>query len=325
MALAKLDDMLLKRLLPVGLAALAVITLAARGERPAALGWPGIQDQQVPIFRSSADIVPLYVTVTDRNDRLVANLTQADFEVYDDEVQQEIVVFRNDVQPISVVVMLDTSASMTPQIGLLKAGAEQFLIRMLPGDQGRVGAFNDKIQLSEAFTGDRDTLIAELEELDFGNPTRLYDAVAVSLDALKGLEGRRVVLVFTDGDDTSSVVSSNDILDRAIGEEAMIYAIGLRAEYFNGARMVRSRPDRNLRKYAQETGGGYFELRDSDELGATFTRVAQELHSQYVIGFTRASLDGELHELEVRVGKQGMTARARRSYIADADQLSGTP
>ena len=314
MALVKLDDMLLTRLLPVGLVALAVVALGAQA-----------QDQQVPIFRSGADIVPLYVTVTDPNDRLVANLTQADFEVYDNEVQQEIIVFRNDVQPISVVVMLDTSLSMAPQIGLLKAGAEQFLIRLLPGDQGRVGAFNDKIELSEVFTGDRDDLIDELDNLDFGNPTRLYDAVAVSLDALKGLEGRRVVLVFTDGDDNSSVVSSDDILDRAIGAGVMIYAIGLRAEFFNGARMVRSRPDRNLRKYAQETGGGYFELRDSDELGTTFTRVAQELHSQYVIGFAPAELDGELHDLEVRVKQGSMTARARRSYVADPDQLSGTP
>ena len=314
MALAKLDDMLLTRLLPVGLITLAVVSLAALD-----------QDQQVPIFRSGADIVPLYVTVTDQNDRLVANLTQDDFEVYDDEVQQEIIVFRNDVQPISVVVMLDTSLSMAPQIGLLKAGAEQFLMRLLPGDQGRVGAFNDKVQLSEVFTGDRDDLIEELDDLDFGNPTRLYDAVAVSLDALKGLEGRRVVLVFTDGDDNSSVVSSDDILDRAIGAGVMIYAIGLRAEFFNGARMVRSQPDRNLRKYAQETGGGYFELRGTDELGATFTRVAQELHSQYVIGFAPAELDGELHDLEVRVKQGSMTARARRSYVADPDQLSGTP
>ena len=314
MALAKLDDMLLTRLMPVGLVALALVSIGALD-----------QAQQVPIFRSGADIVPLYVTVTDPNDRLVANLTQDDFEVYDNEVQQEIIVFRNDVQPISVVVMLDTSLSMAPQIGLLKAGAEQFLIRLLPGDQARVGAFNDKIQLSEPFTGDRDDLIDELDDLDFGNPTRLYDAVAVSLDALKGLEGRRVVLVFTDGDDNSSVVSSDDILDRAVGAGVMIYAIGLRAEFFNGARMVRSRPDRNLRKYAQETGGGYFELRSTDELGATFTRVAQELHSQYVIGFAPAELDGELHDLEVRVKQGSMTARARRSYVADPDQLAGTP
>ena len=281
--------------------------------------------QQVPLFRSGANIVPLYVTVTDGNNRLVANLVKEDFEVYDNEVQQEIVVFRNDVQPISVVVMLDTSASMTGKLKLLMAGAEQFFIRMLPGDQGRVGAFNDKVELTSEFTDDRDRLIAELDTLDFGNPTRLYDAIATSLDALQGIQGRRVILVFTDGDDTSSAAKSDEVLDRAVVEEVMVYAIGLRAEYFNGRRMVRSRPDRNLRKYAQETGGGYFELRSDDDLGSTFTRVAQELHSQYVIGFTPTELDGEPHGLEVRLRRAGMTARARQSYIASAETLSGTP
>ena len=82
---------------------------------------------------------------------------------------------------------------------------------------------------------------------------------------------------------------------------------------------------RQLRKHAQETGGGYFELRSDDDLGSTFTRVAQELHSQYVIGFTPAELDGRPHMLEVRLKRPGMTARARRSYIASAENLSGTP
>ncbi|MDP7294418.1 MAG: VWA domain-containing protein, partial [Vicinamibacterales bacterium] len=274
-------------LLAAGMAALAGLALSAISVTKA--------QQQVPMFSSGTNIVPLYVTVTDGNDRLVANLRQEDFAIFDDEVPQEIVVFRNDVQPISVVVMLDTSASMTAKLNLLMAGAEQFLIRLLPGDQGRVGAFNDKIELSPEFTGDRDRLVAELGELDFGNPTRLYDAIDASLDALAGIEGRRVVLVFTDGDDTGSDADDDDVLDRAIAEEVMIYAIGLRAEFFNGARMVTSRPDRGLRKFAQETGGGYFELSRDDELGSTFTRVAQELHSQYVIGFTPAALDGELH------------------------------
>ncbi|HJO37945.1 MAG: VWA domain-containing protein [Vicinamibacterales bacterium] len=304
-------------LLAAGMAALAGLALSAISVTKA--------QQQVPMFSSGTNIVPLYVTVTDGNDRLVANLRQEDFAIFDDEVPQEIVVFRNDVQPISVVVMLDTSASMTAKLNLLMAGAEQFLIRLLPGDQGRVGAFNDKIELSPEFTGDRDRLVAELGELDFGNPTRLYDAIDASLDALAGIEGRRVVLVFTDGDDTGSDADDDDVLDRAIAEEVMIYAIGLRAEFFNGARMVTSRPDRGLRKFAQETGGGYFELSRDDELGSTFTRVAQELHSQYVIGFTPAALDGELHALDVQLGRPGMTARARRSYIADAESLSGSP
>jgi Ca-activated chloride channel family protein len=280
--------------------------------------------QQAPMFRSGTEVVDLYVTVTDENGRLVPNLVQNDFAVFDDRQPQELILFENDVQPITVVVMLDTSASMTPSLELLKAGAEQFLIRMLPDDRGRVGAFNDKIEMApETFVGDRDTLIDALGYLDFGNPTRLYDAIATSVDALKGLDGRRVVLVFTDGDDTSSDIGWKDVLEEAVIEEVMIYAIGLESNYFNGVRQVRSRPDRNLKKFAEETGGGYFELKETDELGPTFTRVAQELHSQYVLGFAPTTRDGELHDLEVRLRGERLTARARRSYVAPGSTSGG--
>lgn len=280
--------------------------------------------QQTPLFRSGTELVPLYVTVTDATRRLVPDLTRDDFEVYDNDRSQSIALFQNEVQPITVVVMLDTSASMAPSIDLLRHAAEQFLMRLLPHDYGRVGAFNDKIQFSPEFTSDRDSLVRELEDLDFGNPTRLYDAVAASLDVLRGVEERRVVLVFTDGDDTASSVSLGKVLDRARVEEVMIYAIGLESNYFNGAKQVRSSPDRGLRKLAEETGGGYFELKRTDELSSTFTRVAQELHSQYVLGFAPAVLDGKIHRLEVRVKKAGMTARARKSYVAAADRSGST-
>ena len=301
-----------------GMVGIKVATIALAG---LALGTAGLtSQQQVPTFRAGTAIVDLYVTVTDRNNRLVPDLTLEDFEIRDNEEVQEIAVFQNEILPFTVVVMLDTSASMTPSIDLLKAGAEQFLIRMLPADHGKVGAFNDKIEVfPHEFTPDRDQLIASLDELDYGNPTHLYDAIAVSLDELRGIDGRRVVLVFTDGQDTGSDMGSGDVLDRARAEEVMIYAIGLEADYFNGVRRVRSKPDRNLRKFAEETGGGYFELTRTDELGSTFTRVAQELHSQYVIGFIPAVRDGKLHELDVRIKSGGMTARARRSYVAPSD------
>jgi Ca-activated chloride channel family protein len=130
-----------------------------------------------------------------------------------------------------------------------------------------------------------------------------------------------VILVFTDGDDTDSRNSSlGKVVDRARAEEVMIYAIGLESQYFNGQRTVRSKPDSGLRKIADETGGGYFELTKTAELASTFTRVAQELHSQYVLGFTPMLLDGKVHKLMVRVKQPGMTARARRSYLANSDK-----
>jgi Ca-activated chloride channel family protein len=264
--------------------------------------------------------VSLFATVTDAQKRLVPDLAKDDFEVFDNEKPQPIVFFQNEIQPISVVVMLDTSGSMTLTLDLLRAAAEQFVLRLLPADKGRVGAFNDKIQFNERFTNDRDQLISDIKNLDYGNGTRLWDALAASLDELKGIAGRRVILVFTDGDDTESHIGLGRVIDRARAEEAMIYAIGLESHYFNGQRMVRSRPDSGLRKVADETGGGYFELTKTSELAPTFTRVAQELHSQYVLGFTPTSLDGKVHKLTVRVKQQGMTARARRSYLAAGDK-----
>lgn len=276
------------------------------------------QRADVPVFRSGTELVDLYVTATDRNGRLVANLLQEDFEVLDEGRAQDILLFENEVRPITVVVMLDTSASMTPSLDLLLAGAEQFIIRMLPDDRGKVGAFNDKIQIlpESEFTGDRDALIRDLDRLQFGNPTRLYDAIGASIESLHGVEGRKVVLVFTDGEDTQHEIGWREVLEMARTEEVMIYTIGLESNYFNGLRQVRSRPDGRLKTFAEETGGGYFELKSSDDLGPTFTRVAQELHSQYVLGFTPSVRDGKLHELEVRVMQQGTTARARRTYIA---------
>jgi len=274
---------------------------------------------QQPTFRSDTRTVALYATVTDAQKRLVPDLTQQDFEILDNEKPQGIELFINEVQPITVVVMLDTSASMTGSLKLLEQAAEQFLIRLLPKDKALVGAFNDKIEFfPSTFTHDRDQLIAALRELDFGNPTRLYDAVAASMDRLFKIDGRRVVLIFTDGDDTGSRENISSVLDRARQNEVMVYAIGLRSDYFNGSRQVRSKPDSGLRRLAEETGGGYFELEKSSDLAPTFTRVAQELHSQYVLGFTPTLLDGKIHRLTVRA-RPGMIVRARRTYVAAAE------
>lgn len=280
------------------------------------------QQPEQPVFRSTTRTVPIYATVVDNSGRLVPGLEQTDFSVADNGKPADVALFSNEPQPFTAVVMLDTSASMTANLKLLNRAAEQFLLRLLPVDKAQVGAFNDKIQLSGTFTNDRDELIGALNDLYFGNPTRLNDAIGASLDALKGMEGRRVVLVFTDGEDTSSRTSFKTVLERARDEEVMVYAIGLESEYFNGMRVVRSRPARDLRRIADDTGGGYFELQKTDELAPTFTRVAQELRSQYLIGFAPVALDNRVHKLEVKVNKPGMTVRARKSYLAAPDKSS---
>src|SRR6188508_451535 len=280
------------------------------------------QEQQQPIFKSNVRTVPIYATVVDASGRLVPELEQSDFTILDNGKPADLALFSNESQPFTAVVMLDTSASMTANLKLLNRAAEQFLLRLLPVDKAQVGAFNDKIQLSGTFTNNRDELIGALNDLYFGNPTRLNDGIAAGLDALQGIEGRRVVLVFTDGEDTSSRLGFKTVLERARDEEVMVYSIGLESEYFNGMRVVKSRPSRDLRKISDETGGGYFELQKTVDLSPTFTGVAQELRSQYLIGFAPVALDGKVHKLEVGVAKTGMTVRARRSYLAAPDKPS---
>ena len=280
---------------------------------------------QQATFKSGTSIVPVLTTVTDNQGRLVPNLEQEDFTILDNGKPQPITLFQNETQPFTVVVMLDFSFSMTTHLNLLKQATEQFILRLLPADKGQVGAFSDKIEFSGEFTNDRDDLVAALKDLQFGNPTRLYDAIDASIDILKDVDGRKVVLVFTDGDDTASRRGMGDVLDKAKITETMIYAIGLESEFpIAPGRMQRTRPDRGLRKLADETGGGYFELKKTTELAPTFTRVAQELHSLYTIGFQPAVLDNKEHRLEVKMKQAGQTGRARKSYIASADRLSGS-
>jgi Ca-activated chloride channel family protein len=266
--------------------------------------------------------VPIYATVVDSGGRLVPDLQRGDFSILDNGKPVDLSLFSNESQPFTAVVMLDTSASMTANLKLLNRAAEQFLLRLLPVDKAQVGAFNDKIQLSGTFTNNRDELIGALNDLYFGNPTRLNDGIAAGLDALEGIDGRRVVIVFTDGEDTSSRLGFKTVMERARDEEVMVYSIGLESEYFNGVRVVRSRPSRDLKKISDETGGGYFELLKTADLAPTFTRVAQELRSQYLIGFAPTALDGRVHKLEVKVGRPGMTVRARKSYLAAPDKSS---
>jgi Ca-activated chloride channel family protein len=277
---------------------------------------------QEPTFRSGTRVVPVVTTVLDAQGRLVPSLGRDEFTLLDNGKPQAITFFQNDVQPFTVVVMLDSSASMTADLRRLKAAAEQFVRRLLPDDRAQVGAFADEVAFSGDFTNDQPALIGALDALPFGDRTRFYDAIDESIERLRGVEGRKVVLVFSDGDDTASSVDFGRVLDRARKDEVMIAGISLESHYPDEARK-RSRADRPLKRLTEETGGGYFELMRSDELAATFTRVAQELHSRYTLGFSPTKLDGKQHKLVVRVNHPTLNARARQSYTAVPERVAG--
>ena len=297
-------------------------------------------------FKSGARTVAVYATVTDAAGRLVPDLTKDDFEVYDNGKLQTVSVFSNEVQPITIVVMLDRSGSMQANTRLVEAAGEAFVAKLLPADKARIGSFAVRIQVDPRdFTSDHDELLRILRtELQNEGPTPLWNAANVGMTALLRQEGRRVVLVFTDGGDapgnfSTHNVSLHDAIKRAQDEDVMIYAIGLaghqgygggRRGGFGGGRMggfggrrggsASQEPDKGLAKIALETGGGYFELTNTDDLESTFARVADELHKQYALGFVPAKLDNKTHSLEVRLKREGLTARTRKSYVAAVDR-----
>ena len=286
-----------------------------------ALGTIALAQQQPQLFRSSVQTVPIFATVIDAKGRLVPDLTQADFEVFDNGKPTALTNFVAEVQPIAVVTAIDLSGSMTGAISMVKLAAEAFMLRLLPHDRARIVTFDDRTRWSPEFTSDRDKLIHYLRtELQYGNATRLWDALYESVGVLKPEPLRKVVVVLSDGDDYGSKLAGDDeVLALAQDLNVMVYTVGLRNRYRGGpgGSWVESRPDRALKKISEHTGGGYFELTRATELNTTFSRVADELHRQYLLGIA-AQADGKEHRIEVRTKIPGMTVRARKTYVAAA-------
>jgi Ca-activated chloride channel family protein len=298
-----------------------------------ALTGSGPRAEQSSVFRAGTDTVPIYATVISIDGgELVTDLTREDFQVFDNGRPQRITLFDNSLQPISIVIMLDTSGSMLGNLSLLRTSAVQMFTRLLPRDRARVGSFGDHITLSPKFTNDQDDLIRALWlDLDVGGPTPLWAAIGTAMTALAPLDGRRVVLVLTDGKDTGfrgrhglstgrpDTPTLLQVISRAQAEDFMVYAIGMasRGETRWGPGMLSGgEPDPGLRVLAMETGGGYFEITRNTALGPAFARVADELHRQYLLGYIAPEQDGRTHAVDVRTTRPGLTIRARRSYVA---------
>ena len=275
-------------------------------------------------FNSGASTVAVYATITDASGRLVTDLRQSDFTVYDNGKPQPVTLFANEPLPITMAVMLDTSGSMAPNVVLVRNATMTLVSYLQPTDRVRLGTFGGRIVLSPTFTNDGNALARFVwEGLRPGGGTPLWDAVDAAMDTLVQHEGRRVVLVFSDGKDSQSRLKLKDVLRRAQQQEFMVYAIGCWGAKGGGRNPLArdfEKPDEGLRKIAEETGGIYTELQWTDDLSAGFRRVAEELHSQYVIGFTPGKADGTLHKLDVRVSQPHYTVRARKNYFAGDDK-----
>ena len=282
-------------------------------------------------FRSTADVVPVFATVRDQARRLVPNLTREDFEVLDNGKPQPLTLFDNSPQPVRLIALLDFSGSMSRNVPLLRSATLELIKLLGPDDLIRVGTFGEDINLTPEFTREADVSRLFPSFIPVQAPTPLWRAVDQAMsEFVKSPSGRRVVMVLSDGKDSGfefgkKFVTSVEVANRAVAEDVMIYAIGMRsapAEISPGgiqplaSRLSSDLPDPALAIIATETGGGYIELRPRDNLSEAFGRVLDELHGQYLLGFAPPARDGKTHKIEVRMKNRSFEVQARKAYTA---------
>ena len=273
-------------------------------------------------FRAGIDLVSLNVAVMEAS-RYVTDLDVSDFEVYEDGVRQDVSLFSKVQQPIALSVLLDTSASMESKLETAQEAAIGFVRRMRPGDVMEVVDFDSQVNILQSFTGDLAALERAIKQAIPNGSTALYNAIYVSLKSLQKVRAksgsdlrREAVIVLSDGDDTSSLVAYEEVLNVAKRSETVIYAIGLR--HSEQSRRDFKQAEFVLRQLSQETGGRVFYPTAAAELPKIYEQIAQELASQYSIGYTSKNQqrNGAWRRISVRMTRPGLTARTRLGYFA---------
>lgn len=283
----------------------------------------GVSAQQVT-FKASSDLVAVYATVRDGSGNLVKGLTREDFEVRENGKVREIALFSNDVQPITLSMIVDRSGSLTSRAADVTAAALGFFEALRPGDRVALGSLTwDCVPL----TGDLNLLrqsVTGPAHVDWGSP--IWESIERAFVAMANEPGRRAILIFSDGANTDlpamnipasrmspckpahsgTRASAREVAARAEQNGVMVYAVGVEV---NG-----KRSDEDLRRIARDTGGELFRMNDGESLTPVFTRIAEELHSQYLLGFVPTVTDGTSARIEVRTKRRGLDVRARRSF-----------
>jgi len=293
---------------------------------PAPRGEPGAAPTQgqPPAFRAGVDIVSLNVTVTDSAGRYVTDLSEADFQVFESGAKQALTVFNRRENPIALSLLLDSSASMEYKLPTLQAAASNFVQRLKPHDIAEVVDFDGGVTVRQAFTSNHAELERGIQQMSAGGSTALHNAIYTALKGLKKLQvpssdeetRRQALIVFSDGQDTSSLVTFEDVLDLAKRSETAIYTIGLRdphdqARGFSSAEFV-------LRQLALETGGRSFFPSNISDLSTVYGQIADELSNQYSIGYVSSNQkrDGAWRPIVVQVTRQNLTTRTKKGYFA---------
>ena len=277
------------------------------------------------IFETGIEIVNLTVSITDPRDRYVTNLKEEDFQVFEDGIRQELSLFTHENLPISMVLLVDTSASMDEKLPTAQAAAVRFAGTLREQDRAQVVQFNDRITVLEDFTADQQRLESAISNLRASGPTALHNALYVSLKELskrkqRGQLRRRAIVLLSDGEDTASLVNDEQVIDLARKAEINIYAISLRPNRAQDrSRLAFSQAAHLLTTLTRETGGQVHFPNSLSELDSVYDRIAEELRTQYNLGYVSANprRDGKWRRIVVRVPtRDSLQIRHKLGYYA---------
>ena len=305
---------------------LAAAMLAAPIAVVAAQQQPAQQGGQQPSFRAGIELVSLNVTVTDPSAHYITDLNQEEFQVFEDGVKQEVTLFNHSNLPIALALLLDTSASMEARLTTAQEAAIGFARKLRPHDVAEVIDFDSRVVILQAFTNKVQELEQAIRRTSAGGSTSMYNAIYIALKDLKKVVAskadeirRQAIVVLSDGEDTSSLLPFEEVLDLAKRSETAIYAIGLRSndgsslgnKGFKEAEFV-------LRQLTQETGGRAFFPNQLSDLANVYGQISEELSSQYTVGYTSRNgrHDGTWRRIVVRVNRPNTMARTKQGYFA---------
>jgi Ca-activated chloride channel family protein len=296
---------------------LTVLSLTTIVVAPLALG------AQQPSFKSSIDVVSMSVTVTDSTNRYVTDITEKEFDVFEDGVKQELTLFNRSNLPVALSLLIDTSSSMEDRMSVAQDAAIGFIRKLRPTDLGEVIGFDSRAEVLQKFTNNPEHAIRKTVA---GGSTSLNNALYISLKGLKKVPvqqeeevRRQAIVLLSDGEDTSSLVTFEDVLDLARRSETAIYSIGLMEDASTGGQSKGFREATYaLRQLSSDTGGRAFFPPDVKALASVYGQIYDELSSQYTIGYTSKNprRDGAWRRLVVRVTRPNVQARTKQGYFA---------
>ncbi|MBN2338480.1 MAG: VWA domain-containing protein [Acidobacteria bacterium] len=276
------------------------------------------QDGRATI-RAEVALVNLVFTATDRKGQVVEGLGPEDFELFEDGKTQKIEYFSDPGKgsdiPLTIALLVDTSGSVRQRLEYEKEAAARFFREILRPDRdlALVIQFDSEVNLVQDFTQDPEALYRALDSLRAGNNTALYDAVYLAAEEkLKAEAGRKVVVVITDGADTSSIVKKETAIEAAQKNDILIYGIGVQSDRFRTDFGV-------LQKFARETGGEFFSPKASvEEIRDAFRSIQRDIRGHYSLGYTPSNRlrDGAFRKVELRSKRPGVRVRTRSGYYA---------